>query len=58
MVHREEQTQNLDVKVNFIQIGAIIVNREFKIYEATQRKRRSKLQVQVSPSISPLCQFV
>ena len=43
MVHREEQTQNLDVKVNFIQIGAIIVNREFKIYEATAAKTSLKI---------------
>ena len=37
----------------------VVVVREFKIYDATVPKtRRSKLQVQVSQSISPLCQFV
>ena len=43
MLHWEEQTQNLDVKVNFIQIGAIIVNLEFKIYEATAAKTLLKI---------------
>ena len=35
--------QNLDVKVNFIQIGTIIVNWEFKIYEATAAKTSLKI---------------
>ena len=45
--------------VNVSILRSVDVNREFKIYDATvAKKRRSKLQVQVFQSISPLCQFV